>query len=148
MFRLPHNTGLTGYVLKLIILFCSLNLHFYLEPPQKKLDLWCNTKEDLESCNSAAIHACKPIAYRNRAPLVLSLKCALISRTSIKSWKQNVTLPFEGRRLLPSSFNLKNLKILSYGNFLIVLCANTIFIYWGVNYICKVLKLKKAITAK
>lgn len=39
-------------------------------------------------CNSAAIHAFKPIAHRNTAPPpVLGIKCALISRTSINGWK-------------------------------------------------------------
>lgn len=38
-------------------------------------------------CNSAAIHAFKPIAHRNRAPPVLGIECALISRTSINGWK-------------------------------------------------------------
>lgn len=54
-------------------------------------------KNEVQSlpCNSVATHS-KVIAHGNRAPLVLSIKYALISRTSINSWKQNVTLLFQG----------------------------------------------------
>lgn len=42
---------------------------------------------------------------------------------------------FKGK-FLPSSFHLENLEILSYGNFLIALCAERVFVLlWGVNYI-------------
>lgn len=78
---------------------------------------------------SSGFHACKLIAYRNRAPPVLGEKRVLISRTSINSWKIKCHLAVSWEKTSPpQSFNLENLSITSCGHFLV---ANDVFLYWG-----------------
>lgn len=120
-------------------------------PLLNSLNLWCNTEKKFwelsyRSCNSAAIHACKRIAHRNtpQPPLVLSIKCALISRTSINSWNKMSPCRFRGEDFFPEAFIWKTLKRFHMVIFWWCCVLISFSFSGGVNYVCKVLKLYKA----